>query len=142
MKKEKKDIDPDQLNTIEIGSNTSTNNINIKKEKIDDDINQEKKEEKKIIGNKEKEGEIKRITREEDRVKGKLKGNVYATYFRNNGGACFVLTLLTIIVLWQGLKCGSDLWLVKWKGDEEEQKRLLDEQNKRKQNHNNSINKI
>ena len=92
---------------------------NIKEEKIDDDINQEKKEEKKIIGNKEKEGEIKRITREEDRVKGKLKGNVYATYFRNNGGACFVLTLLTIIVLWQGLKCGSDLWLVKWKGDEE-----------------------
>ena len=73
----------------------------------------------KIIGNKEKEGEVKRITREEDRVKGKLKGNVYATYFRNNGGACFVITLLIILLLWQGLKCGSDLWLVKWKGDEE-----------------------
>ena len=48
-----------------------------------------------------------------------MKGNVYATYFKNNGGACFVITLLIILILWQGLKCGSDLWLVKWKSDEE-----------------------
>ena len=91
----------------------------IKEEKIDDNLNEEKKENKKIIGNKENEGEVKRITREEDRVKGALKGNVYATYFKNNGGACFVITLLIILILWQGLKCGSDLWLVKWKSDEE-----------------------
>ena len=63
---------------------------------------------------------VRRITKDEDRVKGKLKGNVYATYFRNNGGACFVITLLLILILWQGLKCGADLWLVKWKGDEED----------------------
>ena len=88
-------------------------------EKLDDKIIKNKGE-KHIIGNKEKEGEVKRITKDEDRVKGKLKGNVYATYFKNNGGACFVITLLLILILWQGLKCGSDLWLVKWKGDEEE----------------------
>ena len=70
------------------------------------------------IGNKENEGEIKRITKEEDRVKGKLKGNVYATYFRNNGGALFVITLFFILLFWQGLKCGSDLWLVHWKDQE------------------------
>ena len=97
------------------------NKEGIEEEKIDDNKieGEVKPEEKKIIGNKEKEGEVKRITRDEDRVKGKLKGNVYATYFRNNGGACFVITLLIILILWQGLKCGSDLWLVKWKGDEE-----------------------
>ena len=101
----------------EINKEGEKKNI-IEEEKMDDNIN-ENKVEKKIIGNKENEGEVKRITREEDRVKGKLKGNVYATYFKNNGGACFVITLLLILLLWQGLKCGSDLWLVKWKGDEE-----------------------
>ena len=64
-------------------------------EKLDDKIIKNKGE-KHIIGNKEKEGEVKRITKDEDRVKGKLKGNVYATYFKNNGGACFVITLLLI----------------------------------------------
>ena len=96
----------------------------IKEEKIDENSSEDKdipKKEEKIIGNKEKEGEVKRITKDEDRVKGKLKGNVYATYFRNNGGACFVITLLLILILWQGLKCGADLWLVKWKGDEEDE---------------------
>ena len=71
------------------------------------------------IGNKEKEGEIKRITKDEDREKGKLKGNVYATYFRNNGGAFFVFTLAVILLSWQTLKCGSDLWLVRWKDSEQ-----------------------
>ena len=71
------------------------------------------------FGNKEEEGQIKRITKDEDRVKGKLKGNVYATYFRNNGGAFFVLTLFFILLFWQSLKCGSDLWLVNWKDQEE-----------------------
>ena len=95
---------------------------NIEEERIDENnninINNTKKE-KPVIGNKENAGQVKRITRDEDRVKGKLKGNVYATYFKNNGGACFVITLLIILLLWQGLKCGSDLWLVKWKSDEE-----------------------
>ena len=95
---------------------------NIEEEKIDENNNINKintKDEKPVIGNKENAGQVKRITRDEDRVKGKLKGNVYATYFKNNGGACFVITLLIILLLWQGLKCGSDLWLVKWKSDEE-----------------------
>ena len=92
----------------------------IEEEKIDENASEPKDTSKEnIIGNKEKHGEVKRITKEEDRVKGKLKGNVYATYFKNNGGTCFVITLLLILILWQGLKCGSDLWLVKWKGDEE-----------------------
>ena len=83
------------------------------------------------IGNKEKEGEIKRITKDEDREKGKLKGNVYATYFRNNGGVFFVITLVVILLSWQTLKCGSDLWLVRWKDSEQgkESKQGLDWKN-------------
>ena len=76
--------------------------------------------------NKEKGGEIKRITREEDRAKGELEGNVYATYFKNNGGACFVISLLSILIIWQCLKCGSDLWLVKWKEEDTEKKEGID----------------
>ena len=76
----------------------------------------EKQENKQIvIGNKEKAGEVKRITRDEDRAKGKLEGNVYTTYFKNNGGCCFVFGLLSILIIWQGLKCYSDIWLVNWK---------------------------
>ena len=96
-------------NEIIIDTKEEINNIN--KEPNNDDIIQ--------IGNKEKEGQVKRITKDEDRVKGKLKGNVYATYFRNNGGTFFVLTLLVILIVWQSLKCGSDLWLVNWKDSEE-----------------------
>ena len=104
----------------------------ITEEESDKNIKLEKKlskneiinEEEKItnFGNKEKEGEIKRITKDEDRAKGKLKGNVYATYFRNNGGALFVITLFFILIFWQSLKCGSDLWLVHWKDSEEKKK--------------------
>ena len=102
---------------IEINKEGENNLEEEKKNKEENNINL--KNENNIIGNKEKEGQVKRITREEDRVKGKLKGNVYATYFKNNGGACFVITLLLILILWQGLKCGSDLWLVRWKSEEE-----------------------
>ena len=57
MKKEKKDIDPDQLNTIEIGSNTSTNinknvintNFNIyNKNKMNNKKEKNNKKDKKI----------------------------------------------------------------------------------------------
>ena len=71
-----------------------------------------------ITGNKEKKGEIKRITRDEDRAKGELEGNVYTTYFKNNGGACFVISLLSILIIWQGLKCYSDIYLVNWKNND------------------------
>ena len=115
---------PDQDKVIEpLQTEVDENDKN-----LENDILPNKEKEKKEgnlitnIGNKEKEGEIKRITKEEDRVKGKLKGNVYATYFRNNGGAFFVLTLFFILLSWQSLKCGSDLWLVFWKDSEEKKK--------------------
>ena len=115
---------PDQDKVIEpLQTEVDENDKNLEND-IVPNKEKEKKEDNLItnIGNKEKEGEIKRITKEEDRVKGKLKGNVYATYFRNNGGAFFVLTLFFILLSWQSLKCGSDLWLVFWKDTEEKKK--------------------
>ena len=110
---------PDQEKVVEplITDEESDKNLDIKK-KPSSHKKQDEEENITNIGNKENEGEIKRITKEEDRVKGKLKGNVYATYFRNNGGALFVITLFFILIFWQGLKCGSDLWLVHWKDEE------------------------
>ena len=109
----------DQEKVVEplITDEESDKNLDIKK-KPSSHKKQDEEENIANIGNKENEGEIKRITKEEDRVKGKLKGNVYATYFRNNGGALFVITLFFILIFWQGLKCGSDLWLVHWKDEE------------------------
>ena len=110
---------PDQEKVVEplITDEESDKNLDIKK-KPSSHKKQDEEENITNFGNKENEGEIKRITKEEDRVKGKLKGNVYATYFRNNGGALFVITLFFILIFWQGLKCGSDLWLVHWKDEE------------------------
>ena len=110
---------PDQEKVVEplITDEESDKNLDIKK-KPSSHKKQDEEENITNISNKENEGEIKRITKEEDRVKGKLKGNVYATYFRNNGGALFVITLFFILIFWQGLKCGSDLWLVHWKDEE------------------------
>ena len=110
---------PDQEKVVEplITDEESDKNLDFKK-KPSSHKKQDEEENIANIGNKENEGEIKRITKEEDRVKGKLKGNVYATYFRNNGGALFVITLFFILIFWQGLKCGSDLWLVHWKDEE------------------------
>ena len=110
---------PDQEKVVDplITDEESDKNLDIEK-KPSSHKKQDEEENITNIGNKENEGEIKRITKEEDRVKGKLKGNVYATYFRNNGGALFVITLFFILIFWQGLKCGSDLWLVHWKDEE------------------------
>ena len=110
---------PDQEKVVEplITDEESDKNLIINKKKSPHK-NQNEEENILNIGNKENEGEIKRITKDEDRVKGKLKGNVYATYFRNNGGALFVITLFFILLFWQALKCGSDLWLVRWKDQE------------------------
>ena len=114
----------DQDKVIEplITEEDSDKNIKFEKKLSQNEILINNEEKITNIGNKEKEGEIKRITKDEDRVKGKLKGNVYATYFRNNGGALFVITLFFILIFWQSLKCGSDLWLVHWKDTEEKKK--------------------
>ena len=114
---------PDQDKVIEpLITEESDKNLELNKKVSKKEIKEEEEENVVYIGNKEKEGEIKRITKDEDRVKGKLKGNLYSTYFRNNGGVLFVITLSFILISWQSLKCGSDLWLVHWKDSEKNKK--------------------
>ena len=58
--------------------------------------------------------QVKRITREEDKVEGKLGKNVFKTYIQNNGGKTFLVLLVVLLIIWQTLKCGSDLWIAYW----------------------------
>ena len=57
---------------------------------------------------------IKRITKEESKETGKISFKVYLTYFSYIGGFkfCFILTI--VLILWQGLRISSDLWLGFW----------------------------
>ena len=57
---------------------------------------------------------IKRITREEDKEEGKLGKHVFKTYIQNNGGTTFLVLLVLLLIIWQTLKCGSDLWIAHW----------------------------
>ena len=57
---------------------------------------------------------INRITKDEAKETGKIDKKVYMTYFSYIGGIKFILILLIILILWQGLKIFSDLWLGFW----------------------------
>ena len=82
-----------------------------KHEIISDTVSTSTKDPSKIINENK---EIKRITKDEDKEEGGLKGNVYMTYVRNNGGWCFLIFLVLFLLIWQTLKCSSDIWLAYW----------------------------
>jgi ABC-type multidrug transport system fused ATPase/permease subunit len=58
--------------------------------------------------------EVKRITKDEDKEEGGVKREVYCTYIKYIGGICLFLSVLISMLLWQGLKLSSDLWLSYW----------------------------
>ena len=72
-----------------------------------EDLNKEKKDE-------EKNAEVKRITVEEEREEGQVDKSIYHKYIVYSGGYCLFLTIILIMVIWQGMKLGSDIWLVHW----------------------------
>ena len=59
-------------------------------------------------------GEIRRITKDEGKEVGKINKKVYISYFSYIGGMRFCLTLLATLLIWQGLRIISDLWLGYW----------------------------
>ena len=93
-------------------------------------INSKLNEEKKNIVNKEKEsnltnikynskasfnkGTIKRITKDEIKETGNINKKVYISYFSYIGGIKFIIYLLLTLILWQGLRITSDIWLGYW----------------------------
>jgi ABC-type multidrug transport system fused ATPase/permease subunit len=63
---------------------------------------------------KNKKGEIKRITEEEDKEVGSVKWNVYFSYIKFMGGFCIFLLILMVVSIWQGSNICSNLYLSYW----------------------------
>ena len=103
-------------------------------EKINSKVKEEKEKEKGKIENSEdinkkesnknnpksnqkmllNKGVIQRITKDEGKEVGKINKKVYISYFSYIGGMKFCITLLATLLLWQGLRIISDLWLGYW----------------------------
>ena len=94
----------------DLGNNTenSSNEEKERKEEEEEEEIEEKKKKNKANNN------IKRITREEDRVTGSLKTNANILYIRAIGGLPIGILLILFLIIWQSMKGGSDLWLANW----------------------------
>ena len=76
-----------------------------------------------------KKKEVK-IIADEDREIGSVKMSVYCQYFKYNGGICFMLTIVIVMIFWQFNKASSDLWLAYW-SQPENQKEDPSQKNKK-----------
>ncbi len=92
----------------DLGENNTDNSSNEEEERKEEE--EEVIEEQKKI----KKENVKRITREEDRVTGSLKTNANLLYIRAIGGAPIAILLILFLIIWQAMKGGSDLWLAFW----------------------------
>ena len=57
---------------------------------------------------------IKRLTKDEKKVEGKIDKKVFFTYFKYIGGIPLQIKLILTLIIWQSLKVGSDIWLGYW----------------------------
>jgi ATP-binding cassette, subfamily C (CFTR/MRP), member 2 len=69
---------------------------------------------KKVLNNKE----IKTML-EEKKEKGSVKFSIYYKYIEYSGGLFYFFLILFVLIIWQGLKIASDLWLSNWARDSE-----------------------
>ena len=67
---------------------------------------------------------IKRITTDERKETGKINNQVYISYFTYLGGSSLCLILLSTLLIWQGLRIYSDLWLGYWSEHQGEKSNL------------------
>lgn len=61
-----------------------------------------------------KQKDVKRITKDEDKEEGEVKREVYLTYIKYMGGCFFFFFVFFIMLIWQALRGGADLWLTHW----------------------------
>lgn len=52
--------------------------------------------------------------RDENKEVGKVSWNVYYKYIVYNGGYYFLFAIMLVMLLWQGLKGLSDIWILHW----------------------------
>lgn len=67
---------------------------------------------------------VKRITKDEDIEKGEVKIGVYVAYLNYMGGICLFLIVVLVMIIWQGLKGSSDLWLSYWTKNQNKESNL------------------
>ena len=91
-------------------------------------LNKQKEEEKQIKENTVKKKEssdsknkIVKIIKEEDEEIGSVKFGVYISYSRYMGGKFFLILITAIMLIWEGNKVGSDLWLAFWSKPENQE---------------------
>ena len=58
--------------------------------------------------------QIKRITKDESKEQGTISSQVYFSYFSYIGGFILITNLILILISWQVLRVGSDIWLGFW----------------------------
>jgi len=64
---------------------------------------------------------IHRITKDEDQQVDNLRTSVLLSYFKYMGGKSQILLVFAILLIWQGLKAYSDVYLVNWTKIENQQ---------------------
>lgn len=57
---------------------------------------------------------IHRITKDEDQEIGEVKLSVFIKYFIYMGGLKYMILVFIVMLIWQGLKVYSDIWLANW----------------------------
>ena len=58
--------------------------------------------------------QIKRITKDESKEQGTISSQVYFAYFSYIGGFLLIANLVLVLISWQALRVGSDIWLGYW----------------------------
>ena len=91
--------------------------LNRKRSKEIEEKEQTKKDNKQI-----NKGQIKRITRDEDKEEGSVSSNVYKSYIVLIGGWYIVLIVILLLISNQGLKGISDIWLGYWSTHQSKEK--------------------
>ena len=81
-----------------------TEELLIKKESIKQNEDQKLKEKK----------EVKRITSDEDREEGSVSLEIYSKFIKYNGGYSMFFLISIVMLIWQGTKAFSDIWIVIW----------------------------
>ena len=95
-------------------NNNNNNNNNIKNNENDNNSNKINKTNNNNNNNHNNNNQIKRITKDESKEQGTISSQVYFSYFSYIGGFLLIANLILILISWQVLRVGSDIWLGYW----------------------------
>ena len=101
--KKKEEEEDENINNNNNNNNNEINNNSNKINKTNNNNN-----------NHNNNNQIKRITKDESKEQGTISSQVYFSYFSYIGGFLLITNLILILISWQVLRVGSDIWLGYW----------------------------